>query len=618
MNDPRWERYIENLRKVRALSKPEFEPGTDAQVVLDTIQKNASESFSSMRESNQILNELVFSRRAEELTDEDIGELRKFAGKLFNYANSEDDGIAYKVHCLLLEAARLRGDAPFLIRELYDCGVTLFYLNLKSDRVGVNSFGERIRAYFEEGAGYISHYEEFDAKTRGFIIRCLGNSKMALPRFSYDDCRVYMEVVDRALAIMKDPYYRELNPEMPWDNFVYSMCIDQFSILPYLRAYDDPEIAARVYEAAKYVYETCGENKGGEARLQNWRVNYFYAAAEYHTGRRTARSLIETVLDSFERVDHNDFTASGVNNNLALPSYMYRYLKFLDPKDRAELDERIKNSKHSCMNYLDKMPPSRYPRVSSNAVLDLVETIPQVDKVNDRGMLNYVLAAHRPTYVHSLMVALLTRHFIGELLRKHPEKFIGLMGYQTADALQAHTKEITEMAYECGLYHDLGKSSVIMYISTNARRLLEEELDCIQLHPVFGYSLLSQIGSRDDLGQAALYHHRYYDEMGGYPKNYGRCNAAMKPLVDVLNVTDSLDAATDNIGRCYMAAKSIDVLVGELRAQKGTRYAPYVVELFDDPEFTEALKNRLSETRKQVYLKVCDTPDNRVESRNRR
>lgn len=604
MKDARCDRYVENLRNVRALSKPEFEPGTDAQVVLDTIQKNASESFALMKESNQILNELVYSRKAEDLTDEDIDELQEFAGKLFSYANSEDDGIAYKIHCLLLEAARLRGDAAFIVRELYNCGVTLYYLNIKSDRVGVNPFGKRVRAYFQEGAQYISRYEELDVKTRGFIIRCLGNSKMALPRRSYASCRVYMDIFDRAMAIMTDPYYHQLNPEMPWENFVYSMYMDQLSILPYLRENDDPEIAARVYEAAKYVYEKCGENKGEEARLQNWRVNYFYAAAEYHTGRRTARSLMETVLDSVERVDHEDFTATGVNNNLTLPSHVYRYVWLLDLEDREELDKRIKDSKQCCLEYLDKMPPTQYPRLASNAVMDLVETLPAIENTDSRGRLNYILAAHRPTYVHSLMVAHLTRLFVKELLKKHPEKLVGLMGYQTVEELQTHAEEISEMAYECGLYHDLGKSSVIMYISTNSRRLLDEEFDCIRWHPVFGYDLLAQIGHREDLGQAALYHHRFYDETGGYPKDYGRCRPEMKAIVDVLNVTDSLDAATDNIGRCYMAAKPIDALIGEFRAQKGTRYAPYVVELFDDPEFAAHIREKLGELRGQIYLKV--------------
>ena len=49
--------------------------------------------------------------------------------------------------------------------------------------------------------------------------------------------------------------------------------------------------------------------------------------------------------------------------------------------------------------------------------------------------------------------------------------------------------------------------------------------------------------------------------------------------MDALTVADSLDAATDNIGRCYTMAKPVDTLLGEFRAQRGTRYAPEVVAL---------------------------------------
>ena len=34
----------------------------------------------------------------------------------------------------------------------------------------------------------------------------------------------------------------------------------------------------------------------------------------------------------------------------------------------------------------------------------------------------------------------------------------------------------------------------------------------------------------------------------------------MKPIVDALTVADSLDAATDDIGRCYTAAKPLEKL----------------------------------------------------------
>ena len=78
----------------------------------------------------------------------------------------------------------------------------------------------------------------------------------------------------------------------------------------------------------------------------------------------------------------------------------------------------------------------------------------------------------------------------------------------------------------------------------------------------------------------------------------------MKPIVDALTVADSLDAATDNIGRCYTAAKPLEKLIEELRAQKGSRYAPAVGELFDDPDFCTEFRRKLYESRQSVYLEV--------------
>ena len=74
--------------------------------------------------------------------------------------------------------------------------------------------------------------------------------------------------------------------------------------------------------------------------------------------------------------------------------------------------------------------------------------------------------------------------------------------------------------------------------------------------------------------------------------------------VDALTVADSLDAATDDIGRCYTAAKPLEKLIEELRAQKGSRYAPAVVELFDDPDFCTEFRRKLYESRQSVYLEV--------------
>ena len=66
------ERYIQNLRRVRALSKPQFAPGTAPEALLEEIQNNAVCSFGLMQENNALLNELVYVLDPKTLTDEEI------------------------------------------------------------------------------------------------------------------------------------------------------------------------------------------------------------------------------------------------------------------------------------------------------------------------------------------------------------------------------------------------------------------------------------------------------------------------------------------------------------------------------------------------------------------
>ena len=127
------ERYIQNLRRVRALSKPQFAPETAPEALLEEIQGNAVRSFGLMQENNALLNELVYVLDPKTLTDEEITNLEAFAGRLFNFGNSEDCGVAYKIHSLLLEAARFREDDRMIVKELYYNGITLHYLNVRDD-----------------------------------------------------------------------------------------------------------------------------------------------------------------------------------------------------------------------------------------------------------------------------------------------------------------------------------------------------------------------------------------------------------------------------------------------------------------------------------------------------
>lgn len=598
------DRYIENLRKVRALSKPQFAPETDPDVLLETIQGNAVRCFDLMKQNNALLNELIYSRTPEALDDDEIADLTAFAGKLFNYAHSEDCGVAYKVHELLLAAARLRRDVPMLIQELYYNGVTLHYVNIKDDEHGINLLGERIHAFFEEGAGYIAQYEQLDHTSKQYVIRCVGNLRLSVSRYSYADSRRYLKLFDQAMGIIQSPYYQQLDPDIPWKNFVYAMHMDRMTLLGYLREHDDPEVAQKVLESANYIYEHRKPYQSDDARIQGWRVEYFYHAARYHAGLCSAREATEALLEIVEQSDDLDYSPEGINRNLTSFAYTAAYEKRMKPEERAAMEERFRYAEKASCRYLENMPSNEYPRVASCAMRELLLARSYMGNRNILEVFDNVLAGHKPTFVHSTMVAHLTRALVRRLLDTDPEALIGLLDCQTVDEVLAQREKILQVAYDCGLYHDVGKSAVILYIDTNGRRLLDEEFFCIQAHPEIGYCLLKEAGYEKYLAPAARYHHCFYNGKGGYPKDVPPCPKEVKVIVDALTVADSLDAATDNIGRCYNMAKPFRTLVGELRAQSGTRYAPEVVALFQDEEFCDKMAESLDAERKKVYLQV--------------
>lgn len=227
----RYERYIQNLRTVRLLSKPQFPERAEASAVLETFQQNAVQCFDRMQENNALLRELVFDRDPKTLTDPDLSELTEFAGRLFHYANSEDTSIAFRIHQLLLQTALLRKDTAAIVKEYYLTGVTLHYMNVRDEGLGFNLLGDQISSYFVKGSSYIVQYEQLDSETRQYILRCTGNMRLGMSRLSYEQSRHYLQVFEQGMEILGFPYYQALNPEFPWDSYLYSMHMDRMTLM---------------------------------------------------------------------------------------------------------------------------------------------------------------------------------------------------------------------------------------------------------------------------------------------------------------------------------------------------------------------------------------------------
>lgn len=615
--DTLYKKYVDNLNAACGLVKPQVVPGMTEEQVIETIRKGAERLFKIHQENDGILQEILFSKTAETLTPEEAAQLSELAEELFSYNRSPDTGVAYRIHKLLYEYAEYHEDVDLMIQELYHQGITILYLNVSSGDGKKGLFDSLIEKYFGTGASYLERYGEIsDGQTRSYIIRCLGNMKHVVKsaesgsgksrrELSESEWRSYMDCFSRTMDVVNSPDYRQMNPEIPWDGFVYTMHYDRTKFLSSLRSEEAPSpmIAQGVLESAEYVYRHQEAAAKAKNRGLGGRTRYVHGAARYHAGLEPVEKLVDTLFEMCESADLEDFSGDNIWVLMYTPEYLMYYTGEMTEEKREALQGRLQAALDKQQEFLFRLPRNEYALQVTRILQLTTGYMANHDKEFCKRMLDYILACHPPTFVHSKVVALLTRWFCGRLAKVRPQLLAGVFGLDRIDEAPGNLETLLELAYQSGLRHDLGKCMLLNYIGLYSRRLLDEEFACIKQHAVFGCQLLEAIGM-EEMAMAAHYHHSAYDGAGGYPRHERECPVSVRCIVDIITVVDSLDAGTDDVGRSYAAAKTYERLVEELRAGKGTRYAPHVVELLDDPVFYEETKRFLAESRRQVYVEV--------------
>lgn len=616
-----FEDYCSNIIETKRLIRPEVAVGMSDEDVLRHIRTGADKIAELKRKNDALLSEYIFGKDPHDLTEQDIEELIELADRLYENGIGIDVGIAYKIHCILFAVAELKDDRDLRIRELYYQGHSLNTLGFAERDMNINTFGERIYSLYTDGADYIREYEDIPSSdTRAYIIRCMGNRKYGKPSirgngdwksecdavFGYDD---YNELFKQAMDVIKSDYYRKLNPELPWKSYEYAMHYDRTTYLSVLRSgCKDKELIKRiaddVLESAEYVYRHQEEIAMRKFQNIGARTMYVYVAAKYHAGKTDLQDVVNTLLSLVENADSNDHSSNGVMYNYGLVTYCHYYITKLDETSRSSFMPRYQEISKRSEKYLSEFPSSSFTQYMGAHVATHMKEQIQYDGSSRGQMMKYLLFGHPPTYVHSFMVATLTKCLFHRLIETKPEFLVGCFGTESIGEILSRSSELCDRAYRCGLYHDTGKNDVLSYVTIYGRWLLDEEFECIKYHTIMGWSLLKTYDDLTEEAHVALRHHRFYNDNGGYPNDCGDCPRSARAIVDIVSVADSLDAATDNIGRSYSMAKPFEALVGEFRQGSGTRYCPEVVELFDDRDFCQKIYSDMVKARQDVYVEV--------------
>ena len=237
-------------------------------------------------------------------------------------------------------------------------------------------------------------------------------------------------------------------------------------------------------------------------------------------------------------------------------------------------------------------------------LVDIMKLIAQ--KMDDEKVFRLLesVMLHRqlPTAIHLAMVSKLVNIYVKEILEVKPELFIGLIGTTSVEAVKARKKEILDYSVKAGLCHDIGKLLSTDIINLQSRRITDEEFGVIKWHPLAGKSIADEIPAFKPYVDIIVGHHMFADRNGGYPREFDISGTANKTIIDLITICDSIDAATDILGRNYAKGKDFNRILEELKEQSGTRYEKKLVDILEQSDrLKQKMTSLTGEKRAAVY-----------------
>ncbi len=612
-----FQKYIERMTEIRVLSSPEMKDVDGADGYSRRLRENFQRIGHLAGKNREMLDQVIFplTESADLLTEEEITLIREFNDSLVNYMAVEnlDSAIMSLLSDRLMQDAERKGDEGYLIQELHEQVVVCHTFMYMTGRIITNQeictrFRERGLAAASRLMEYLDH-EKFAALSKEskdhvlMVTRFSATLHGSSGGTTTAQAHQWVEALDRAMAVYEDPFYRDDYPDYDWDYYLFRTLEYYTAILDYTyHIKPDPEDLKKIVAAVERQEALYGEDEKKYGEYSSYpMVMISYYLAKHLEGTFPTEEYRKKVLALYAGRDRNAYDFDNLFVNLRCP--MDTILS-MDPTGMTEREKALTGRfYHDAIAYVFRMPNSgtlsELLELYTPLLLYFVE-IPGKITFEEMG-LRSLAAFHPPTYVHSRMVAYLSRCIANHLLSTEPAHFVGMLGCSDVAEVQKKRDDILSFTFHAALCHDFGKLPMIDTIFIYGRRLLDFEFENIRQHPDLGARLLGRNESTRRYLDVARGHHRWYDNSHGYPETFDTSKSQIKTIIDIVACADCLDAATDTIGRSYNQGKTLADFQSELKEGSGTRYAPYLYPLFQRPEVQEDLHYLLTEGRQNNY-----------------
>lgn len=622
--------YVKRMQKVRLLSTPSLDDINEADDYSRLLLENFRKIGEYALENRRMLDEVLFPllKLDRPLSDQEVDRLRELSTLLVDGEMSMEidlhlseliDDCLYQEEDLRLDAQNGNEENAETQIRLLQRRLDVAYARLTySGRSNPTEWKKLLDdglVYYEEALVFLSksYFSRLSEEARENLVmmvingtamlnirpNALGNENLALATRQKD-------MLDSVASVLEDPFYTGLLSEgfLEKAKFYVTAYIGALSFLEGI----SNELYAEAYSCAFQIEERWRKDPEFVGTvLYESAVHQMVLYAAYRVDSPELDRCIREVVEYYEAREESDYSYVGTSLNLGYAKALFVVLGGIHKRDPGRLSQQLEELLYTIprdiLGYLHRSPKredfASYVNMLSS-FLEYFEELPGGFRM--RNYCVYSMAAmHPPTYIHSYMVAKLSLCLTRHLLSMNPAAFCGFPGCQTVEDVLENRNKIMDYAWHAALYHDIGKLYVLDTIAMYGRRLLDSEYVLLRSHPDKGAELASRFDTTRDYADVIRGHHIWYDGSNGYPENFDVLHSPYKAIIDIVSVADCLDAATDGVGRSYRQGRTLAEFQEELKKGAGTRYAPYVAQLFEDPATYQDISYLLKNGRKKLY-----------------
>ena len=601
------EEYMRQLKTYNELEAMRFSPEDSREYILGRLEERSAKKRVIADVANTMIREYIetFEKDPAAITETDAAALDAFAELLFpdgartGDVGATDYGVYYRIAKLLAGYFERQGDLDRYVLALNRCSHGHMLL------INGHAYAGQDSPYREACLALARRLDtgELSEKARTKVLVMLARMTISGPKhFPAEQLRSILETLR---SHMPEPpsAYLEMNLF-----FCCSMILQVFrEHCLYAKdhgiAFDTAQAKALLREARSVIGEMVakdpGLDEGGDVAVELLMNDYFLGEIP----------LEEMLAGLSERQRSAAKHPNPLVQAQRLGMFNYFYLNLLFRFSDAPKEEIVRRSRERIREVLPQL--TNVTRVVNNVVFNryIVEFLNAASLTGSfdefaEVILESTVYADKALYIHTAMVREMSRAIFDYMIEATPEVFDGVAGRDAA-YIREHKDEMKQLLSDCCLYHDNGKFFMLDIVENSMRRLTDDEFGLIKEHPGHFEDIYQVVDDRDErvlcIRDCALTHHLWHDGTRGYPNVPQTKN---RPFADILAIADSIDAATDFLGRPYNSGKTIDELIAEFQKGAGTQYGPEAAAALGVPEVRDRLHYWITEGRKEIYYRI--------------